>query len=286
MSRETFLLFVSLFLVAHRAAGQQPVVTEHGFRYLNHTNGIGPKAINGESVMIHVDIYIGDTLIGSTRRDGGEANEYFIPDAANLGKRVDFLYDAALRMSEGDSATVYELIDSTNRHFVLAPQKDAKEVRYVVKIEKVITQAQRAQQEAEAEARLAVVQTMVEAMLKDYRDGKLKRKIVAYPSGLKVLVVEPGNGALVKTGETIRTNYYGALMNGKMFDNSYQRNHTLDFAVGVGQMIPGIDEGVQLLRHGGKAYFFLPAKLAYGEQGTPDGNIPPNAKLVFYVELL
>ena len=287
MYRQTALLLVSLFLGSFWAIGQQqPVLTEHGFRYLNHTNGTGPKATNGETVLVHVDTYIGDTLMGSTRKESGSAREYTIPDAAGLGKRVPFLYDAALRMSEGDSATVYELIDSTTRRFVPASQKDAKEIRYVVKIEKVITQAQRTQQEAGAKARLAVVQTMVEATLKDYRDGKLKNKIVAYPSGLKVLILEPGNGAPVQTGETVRTNYYGVLMDGKMFDNSFQRNQTLDFAVGEGQMIAGFDEGVQKLRHGGKAYFFLPAKLAYGAQGTPDGTIPPNAKLVFYVELL
>ncbi len=287
MSRQTFLLFVSLFLVAHRAVGQQqPVLTEHGFRYINHTNGTGPKATNGETVLVHVDTYIGDTLMGSTRSHGGEAREYMIPDAADLGKRVPFLYDAALRMSEGDSATVYERIDSTLRRFVPASQKDAKEVRYEVKIEKVISKVEKARQEAEAQAHMASVQTMVQATVKDYVDGKLKKKITTYPSGLKVLVVEPGAGAPVKVGETVKTHYFGVLMDGKPFDNSFQRGQTLDFAVGVGQMIAGFDEGVQHIRHGGKAYFFLPAKLGYGEEGTPDGTIPPNAKLVFYVELL
>ena len=286
MPRQAILLLVILFLGAYRAVGQQAVVTEHGFRYINYTNGTGPKATNGESVMVHVDTYIGDTLMGSTRSDGGEAREYMIPDAAGLGKRVPFLYDATLRMSEGDSATVYELIDSTLRRFVPASQKDAKEVRYEVKIEKVISKAERARQEAEAQARVATVQTMVQATVKDYVAGKLKKKVVTYPSGLKVLVVEPGHGAPVKTGETVKTNYFGVLMDGKPFDNSFQRGQTLDFAVGVGQMIAGFDEGVTHINRGGKAYFFLPSKLAYGEEGTPDGSIPPKADLVFYVELL
>lgn len=287
MSRQTFLLFVSLFLVAHRAVGQQqPVVTEHGFRYLNHTNGTGPKATNGESVLVHVDTYIGDTLMGSTRSNGGKAREYFIPDSAGLANRVPFLYDAALRMSQGDSATVYATIDSITRRFVPVSQQNARDTRYEVKIEKVISKKEKARQKAGIQAHVDSVQTMVQATVKDYVAGKLKKKIDSYPSGLKVLVVEPGTGAKVKIGETVKTHYFGTLLDGKPFDNSFQRNQTLDFAVGVGQMIAGFDEGVQKIRHGGKAYFFLPAKLAYGEQGTPDGAIPPNAKLVFYVELL
>ena len=110
-------------------------------------------------------------------------------------------------------------------------------------------------------------------------------KLDTRPSGLKVLIVEPGKGELIKANDNVRTNYYGCLTDGKLFDNSFQRGQTLDFTAGAGQMIPGFDEGVQLLPHGGKAYFFLPASLAYGDQGAGD-LVPPNAELIFYVEVL
>ena len=100
-----------------------------------------------------------------------------------------------------------------------------------------------------------------------------------------MLIVEPGQGALIKANDDVRTNYYGCLTNGKLFDNSYQRGQTLDFTAGTGQMIPGFDEGVQLLRHGGKAYFFLPPALAYGDEGAGDV-VPPKSELIFYVEVL
>ncbi len=260
--------------------------TAHGFRLVNHTKGTGTKATSGESIMVHVDTYIGDTLMGSTRTGGGVAREYMIPDSAGLGKRVPFLYDAAMLMSEGDSASVYEAIDSTIRRFVPASQKEAKEVRYEVKVVQVISKAVKDKKMADSQARLASVQTMVQATVKEYVAGKLNDKLMTLPSGLKILVVEPGTGAPVKSGETVKTEYLGTLMDGKMFDNSFQRGQTLDFAVGVGQMIPGFDEGVTKINHGGKAYFFLPYKLAYGEAGTPDGSIPPKSDLVFYVEVL
>ncbi len=283
--RNLFFVAIAALLLSQIACKQDEQKTQHGYRYINHTNGNGPKATNGESVMVHVDTYIGDTLMGSTRKDGGEAREYLIPDSAGLGKRVPFLYDAALMMSEGDSATLLETIDTTIRRFVPASQKDAKDVRYEVKIVKVINKEEKAKKTAEAMARVSEVEAMVQATVKDYVAGKLTDKIQTYPSGLKALIVEPGTGAAVKTGETVKTDYFGVLMDGKPFDNSYQRGETLNFPVGVGQMIPGFDEGVTHINHGGKAYFFLPSKLAYGEQGTPDGGIPPKSDLVFYVEL-
>lgn len=284
--RNLFFVAIAALLLSQIACKPNEQKTQHGYRFINHTNGSGPKATNGESVMVHVDTYIGDTLMGSTRKDGSEAREYTIPDSSGLGKRVPFLYDAALLMSEGDSATMLEAIDTTIRRFVPASQKDAKDVRYEVKIVKVINKAEKDKKTAEAQARMADVKTQVETTVKDFVDGKLNDKVQTFPSGLKMLVVEPGTGAAVKTGETVKTNYYGVLMDGKMFDNSFQRGQTLDFPVGVGQMIPGFDEGVTHINHGGKAYFFLPPNLAYGDQGTPDGAIPPKSNLVFYVELM
>ncbi len=284
--RNLFFVAIAAILLGQIACKPSDKKTEHGFRFINHTNGTGPKATNGESVMVHVDTYIGDTLMGSTRTNGGVAREYVIPDSAGLNKRVPFLYDAARLMSEGDSASVFEAIDSTIRRFVPASQKNATEVRYEVKVVQVISKESKAKQMADAQARLVSVQSMVQATVKEYGEGKLNDKLMTLPSGLKILVVEPGTGAAVKPGETVKTNYLGTLMDGKMFDNSFQRGQTLDFPVGVGKMIPGFDEGVTHINHGGKAYFFLPYKLAYGEQGTPDGSIPPKSDLVFYVELM
>jgi len=281
-----FALFSFLFCLQLASAQQQSITTSHGFRFINHTDGKGDKPKPGETVMVHVDTYIGDTLMGSTRSDGGYIREYILPDSIRAGKRIPFLYDAVLLMSEGDSASVFEKIDSTLRLFVPASQKDAQEVRYEVKVVEIITKAEKAKQVAESEARMITVQTMVQATIQDYTAGKLNDKLLMLSSGLKILVVEPGTGPAVNTGETVKTHYLGALMDGKMFDNSFQRGQTLDFAVGVGQMIAGFDEGVTKINHGGKAYFFLPYKLAYGREGNPTAGIPRKSDLVFYVELL
>ena len=83
--------------------------------------------------------------------------------------------------------------------------------------------------------------------------------------------------------KTVSVNYYGALTDGTVFDNSFERGAPLVFPVGVGQVISGWDEGLMLLNEGSKATFFIPANLGYGENAT--GSIPANSELIFYVEL-
>ncbi len=79
--------------------------------------------------------------------------------------------------------------------------------------------------------------------------------------------------------------YKGQLLDGTVFDSSYKRNQPIDFPLGVGQVIPGWDEGIGLLNVGDKARFVIPSHLAYGSRGA-GGVIPPDANLIFDVELM
>ena len=94
-----------------------------------------------------------------------------------------------------------------------------------------------------------------------------------------------GEGAEVKAGDTIKINYVGSLTDGTKFDSSYDRGQPLETKIGVGMVIPGWDQGVVGMRVGGKRRLSIPSRLAYGEQGVA-GAIPPNATLIFEVELV
>ena len=83
----------------------------------------------------------------------------------------------------------------------------------------------------------------------------------------------------------VSVHYKGQLLDGTVFDSSYKRKQPLDFNVGLGQVISGWDEGIQLLKVGDKARFVIPSELAYGSQGA-GGVIPPDAPLIFDVELV
>ena len=104
-------------------------------------------------------------------------------------------------------------------------------------------------------------------------------------SGLRYQFIQRGIGKQAENGKTVSVHYEGSLENGKVFDSSYPRKKPIEFKLGVGQVIEGWDEGIALLKVGDKARFVIPSDLAYGSRGA-GGAIPPNATLIFDVELM
>ena len=104
-------------------------------------------------------------------------------------------------------------------------------------------------------------------------------------SGLKYKILKTGSGKKVKKGENVKVHYTGKLIDDTVFDSSYTRNSPIEFVLGTGQVISGWDEGISLMSVGDKATFVIPPHLAYGDSGA-GGVIPPNATLIFEVELI
>mmetsp|Transcript_11528 Transcript_11528/g.11508 ORF Transcript_11528/g.11508 Transcript_11528/m.11508 type:complete len:108 (-) Transcript_11528:41-364(-) len=104
--------------------------------------------------------------------------------------------------------------------------------------------------------------------------------------GVEVVRIEPGDGkGNPKKGDTVQVHYVGTLEDGTKFDSSRDRGKPLKFALGVGQVIKGWDEGIAQLSKGEKARLICSSDFAYGSSGVP-GVIPPNATLIFEVELI
>lgn len=104
-------------------------------------------------------------------------------------------------------------------------------------------------------------------------------------SGLEYIEVEAGTGAQAEAGKTVSVHYTGKFQDGKVFDSSVSRGEPITFQLGKGKVIKGWDEGIALMKVGGKAQLIIPPQLGYGERGA-GGVIPPNATLVFDVELV
>ena len=104
-------------------------------------------------------------------------------------------------------------------------------------------------------------------------------------SGLRIIDLEQGTGAEATAGQTVVVHYRGTLEDGTQFDASYDRGTPFSFPLGRGRVIKGWDEGVQGMKVGGKRKLVIPPDLGYGSRGA-GGVIPPNATLIFEVELL
>lgn len=173
-------------------------------------------------------------------------------------------------------------------------QMDAKEINVddFAKAVKDVFAGQAELKDDEAQAAVqAFFEQKAEAQAKAARaDGEnflaenaKKDGVVTLPSGLQYQVLREGNGKKPAATDQVECHYEGTLINGQVFDSSYQRGQTATF--GLNQVIAGWTEGLQLMQEGAKYRFFIPYHLAYGERGAGQ-SIPPYAALIFDVELV
>jgi peptidyl-prolyl cis-trans isomerase A (cyclophilin A) len=179
-------------------------------------------------------------------------------------------------------------VDQTIRHVTIlrkgkeAEAFDAAKVFETEKAAAPAKAAERAKAEAEA-AKVKQAAALAEA------DKMLKEKYAGatvMPSGLRTMIEKTGDGAPIKTGDKVSLHCTGTLMDGTKFWSSYDGGQPLDVTLGVSpRLIPGMEEGIALLKQGGKAKLIIPPNIGYGERGQPPV-IPPNSWLVFDIEIL
>lgn len=245
-----------------------------GYEYILHTKKGGQKPEVNAMVYFHFQMRNDDSVVISSYSEP-MMPMIVIPDTAALGRPLSPVEEAIMLMSEGDSLTIIAPLDTVKQK----PQgfEKSKFLYYDISVRDIKTKT-------ELDAAVKEAEAVAKKTLDQYKKGELKN-IQTTASGLKYVIHEQGKGAKPDSSDMVFVNYYGMLLDGTMFDNSFQRGAEFSFPLGMGAVIPGWDEGIGLLNPGSKATLFIPAALGYGASGVPP-TIPPDAELVFYVELI
>jgi FKBP-type peptidyl-prolyl cis-trans isomerase FkpA len=265
--------------------------TPSGYDFTVEAGGSGEPAKAGDHVSFSVKIMGDDGKVIQDMPEGPNMPTIQVPEKFEKGANANPVIELLLNSKVGGVYKLYMPIDSIPN----APEdfKKLKHIVYEIGVKKIETDQQHKHSMEEKQAalqatlaqnleRLPAIEDLVKSTLADYKAGKLDVKSTA--SGVKYYIVKSGDGPNAANGNTVSVNYYGSLMDGKMFDTSFNRGQSFPFTLGVGQVIKGWDEGVAQLNKGARAFLFIPAALGYGDAGSPP-TIPAKADLAFYVEL-
>ena len=260
-----------LFYSCDKAGGGRQT-NPNGLQYEFLHDEDGPVAKVGDFITIHFSISTEkDSVLNSTYKSGNPLTTKLFAPGIKGG-----LEEGLMMMSAGDSAVFLVSSDTLMKGQPAGSRPPyfpvGSMVKYTVKMLKVVDSAGAEKEQIKA--------------IGDF--GKKKGlSLQKTASGLHYAISTMGAGAKANPGDTIEVHYVGTLLeNGKEFDNSRSRNQPFSFPVGMGMVIPGWDEGLQMLPVGSKATLVIPSRLAYGERGAPGSPIGPNAALVFEVEVL
>lgn len=258
---------------------------------LNASTG-GKKPNKGDYLYFHASTTDGTKTVSSSRDGAAPTPFYQVPKVITPASNP--VQDILPQLSLGDSITITIALDTLPSkppgfenadylYFTLHVVDVVSEVEQdLLMMEKRLADSKKMRL---LQSREKEVSRVAQQTLQQYKAGELDDKLKDGPGGMEIFINEAGNGPIVEEGRTLEVNYYGILPDGTMFDNSFKRGEPLLFPVGRGRVIAGWDQGFQELREGDKATLFIPSEMGYGERGSPPV-IPPNSKLIFYVEVV
>jgi FKBP-type peptidyl-prolyl cis-trans isomerase len=270
--------------------------TDTGLKYYFFQKNEGEKAKVGDFMTIHF-IYKAkvagqdkDTILRNTWKDG-QPIQVVVQEPSFKGG----LEEGLQLMTTGDSVVLQINTDSLFKKTFMAQRPafidSSKDITFIMKVVKIQDKASfekeqakmMEERKAKMEADMANQKVVDEKLIQDYVIQN-NLKTTTTKSGLTYVITKPGKGPKATAGSTISVHYTGKLLDGTVFDSSVGKD-PLEFQVGVGMVIPGWDEGLQLLNAGSKATLIIPSTIAYGPMAMGD-KIPANSVLLFDVELM
>ncbi len=271
----------SSLLLFCKTTKEEKYYTAEGQEYTILQKGQGPKAKPGDLVRFYYRVLDDNEKVIFDQWANGQPQEMRLIDKEKVTNKSPILM-ILYELSEGDSAMIeMPAVSSQNMR-----NANNKTLKAIIKVVDVVPKEELARQEPERTKSVEPIKAFVDQLLQQYNNGQLSGQLLRLPSGLEIYFKEKTDGPVPVAGNQVKVHYYGVIKStGKLFDNSLERGHPIEFALGRGQVIPGWEEAMQHIPVGSKAVIFIPYALAYGERGYPPV-IPPQADLVFYVEVL
>lgn len=272
--KKLYLIFVLIILIILSSCSKKSeiVTLDSGLQYLDDSLGTGKTVMKDELVTIHFSgWYISDTtnlfsdwstnelkkktMIGNSKSRNQPVK--FVLGTNTFIKGVD---EGIIGMKIGGKRTIIVPSELAYGPEGIGPIPPNSDLKLVIEL-------------LDAKERVIV-------KMWDVDSTKLKTT----KSGLKYAIISEGEGEYADSGKVVTVHYSGFLTDSTKFDSSVERDDPFSFLLGAGQVIPGWEEGLKLMKKGGKARFVVPPELGYG--GINVGTIPPNSTLIFDVELI
>lgn len=248
------------------------------YNFYQQNEGENPQIMDVLDVMLSCSINDTAVLIPENRMILPMMESLFAGD----------IYEGFKMMHKGDSASFMVRADSTFITLFGSPMPNVFSIddlmRFEIRLNDFYPESEmQAKQIEYMKENYSAETANAEQKLSEYfKNNNITAKETA--SGLNYVITKEGNGEKPSVGTLIKVHYTGKLLDGTVFDSSVNRNEPFQFVLGIGQVIPGWDEGLQLLSKGSKAVLYIPYYLAYGDRGA--GTIPPFSTLIFEVELI
>ncbi|MBQ8958251.1 MAG: FKBP-type peptidyl-prolyl cis-trans isomerase [Bacteroidales bacterium] len=267
--------------------------TQNGLYYNFLTKNDGAMPQQGDLLDVNISCTVNDTTPVIPAND----NVMQLMESQFAGD----LFEGLAMMHKGDSASFIVNIDSTFRKLMGQPSLpegfvSTDVMRFEIRLDDFYPESEYAQHYAVkvkkmADERIAKMKSehpeetaQAAQALAEYL-AKNKIEVVPTASGLNYVMSVEGNGEKPEVGQVVQVHYTGKLLDGTVFDSSIERGEPISFPLGVGQVIPGWDEGIALMSKGEKGVLYIPYYLAYGDRQAGD-KIQPYSNLMFEVELV
>ncbi len=283
--KQTLSLFAFILLIAISSCNTEKSVTfettESGIEYkiVETTEDARVPQFN-EVLELDAEYYWQDSLM-FTSADFPEAFKIGYRESTYLGS----LDESFGLLKEGDSAVIRIDAFEFYKNAAGSPPPDfmteGDKLEFRLRLKKIFTEEEIKKEMEE----LSAIQMEQEKEMRDVYIANNQIEVEPTESGLYYVEEAKGKGKQPKEGDEVVVHYTGKLINGQVFDSSVDRDEPFSFPLGQGRVIPGWDEGIALMKVGGKAKLVIPSHLGYGEMGA-GGAIPPFATLIFEVELL